>query len=55
MPLGSYGAIVGMDDIEVFPVDRLFLGWTLSYIRTNEDTNNVGGNPHFPHPAPLLL
>jgi outer membrane protein assembly factor BamA len=46
---GSYGAIVGMDDIEIFPVDRLFLGWTLSYIRTEEDTNNVGGNPHFPH------
>jgi outer membrane protein assembly factor BamA len=41
---GSYGAIGGMHNLQFRPIDRLFLDWELSYIRTNEDENNIDGN-----------
>ena len=44
---GSYGGVFGMDNLQIRPINRLFLDWTLSYIRTEEDENNVSGNPFF--------
>ncbi|HET6247406.1 MAG TPA: hypothetical protein VFE47_06910, partial [Tepidisphaeraceae bacterium] len=46
---GSYGGVFGMDNLQIRPIDRLFLDWSSSYFRTEEDTNNVNGDPHFPH------
>ncbi len=45
---GSYGVIGGMHNLQFRPIDRLFLDWELSYIRTEEDQNNVEGNPAYP-------
>src|SRR5665213_378834 len=44
---GSYGAIGGMHNLQFRPLNRLFLDWELSYIRTEEDQNNVVGDPLF--------
>ncbi len=44
---GSYGGVAGMSDLQIRPIDRLFLDWQLSYFRTEHDENNISGNPRF--------
>ena len=46
---GSYGLIGGMNNLQLRPIDRLFMDWQLSYVRTQQDENNTGRNPAFPN------
>lgn len=46
---GSYGAVTGMSDLQIRPVDRLFLDWQLYYFRTEHDENNINGDRRFPN------
>lgn len=46
---GSYDAVAGMTDLQIRPMDRLFLDWQLSYFRTEHDENNIDGRPGYGH------
>jgi len=44
---GSYGGVIGLDDVQLRPVDRLFFDGDFTYFRTQRDQNTIDGDPRF--------
>ena len=49
---GSYGGVGGLYDLQLKPVDRLFLDCNLAYFHYPDLTTYIGPNPRFPGELP---
>ncbi len=44
---GSYGGVIGIDSLQLRPVDRLFLDGSFTFFRTERDQNTINGDPRY--------
>lgn len=49
---GTYGMQVGMDDLQLLPIDRLFVDWEAAYFHFTRDEVFLLNNRHFPNQTP---